>query len=144
MSNENPFAKALEESLGELNKAFSAADSALNETVIQASDALRNFTGGNIALALDMRGEAQSGVRYDLDLVNGGGEYIITIGAFRIPQTGFPILFGTNADKGFRSEGKLASREELQDYLIQQMRNPDSPLAVHVAYQMRKIQRELE
>jgi hypothetical protein len=137
MMADNPFLTALNASVGRARAAFDEADADLHAAVAEASKAVQDFSGGKLSLGLDATEDGVEGRQYDLDLV-GASRQSLTVAGFFVPQGGYPIRNGVSEGGSFEIHGYLGNSEQIRDYLLGILSDPDSRLTVGLAFQLRQ------
>lgn len=132
----NPFLDALKASVGTTNRAFDQADKDLHATIRRAAEAVRTFSNERLALVLAVRNDTITGRVYALEIKmeKRSAQFLE---AYLVPHRGYPIQYGSLA-AGFEAVGELGDSTELASHLLEMMANPDSRLAVVLAYEARK------
>lgn len=137
MMTDNPFLNALNASVGRARAAFDQADGDLHAAIAEAGKAVQDFSGGKLALGLDATRDDINGRQYDLDLTDAAGN-AQTVAAFFVPYGGYPIRNGTVRAGMFETNGYLESAEKVKEYLLAMLSDPNSPLTVALAFQLRQ------
>ena len=120
------------------NEKFNEARRDLNNIVSEVASAVTTKTKPNFGVELKIVAHSATHLIYQLQFIFRGNRQ--SMGLYALGSQGYPIEFGTNAtEQGMSNpDGQLKDLAEITQHFQEMLKNPDSPLMVQIAFEMRK------